>query len=585
MDTSDNTVQEGLGAFNQQSDDPSEEHSDVDVDTSIGDTPDGGEDIDIDTDSDPPEQQAIDIDGLPAQELASRALKCARRLLSAERVVLASHIDADGLTSAGVASLMLDRAEVDYDTVFYKQLDEDAIDELAEKPHDTVLFTDFGSGQINSIARHVEAGDFIPVIADHHQPVDFDDETSDEVIQTVQQCHLNPLRVGINGANELSGAGAVYVLARYMNAILDAEHPSIDVSSFDENRDLSKLALIGAVGDMQAGPDGLVGTNAEIVDEAVDVGVAIAKPDIALYGRQTRPVTKLLEYSTDVQIPHISGSEDGSVAFLSDLDLDLRTDNGKWKHWCDLHDDEKQTVVSNLIQTAIQRGVPSYRVDRLTTTIYELVDEPERTPLRDVSEFSTLLNATARYEREDVGLAVVRGDRSEKYAEAERLLTNHRKNISQGIEWVVEEGTNKETAIQWVDCGDTIRETIVGIIAGMAMGEGNIRRNVPILAFATVDKTDVDSDGDTPEDGTDDAEGGDTLDEDDEVVDELKVSARATQRLVEDGVDLSEAMEVASEAVGGGGGGHDIAAGATIPAHKRDEFIANVDEIIDNQMS
>jgi len=44
-----------------------------------------------------------------------------------------------------------------------------------------VLFTDFGSGQLDVIVGHEDRGDFVPVIADHHQPADRDTDF-----------HLNP---------------------------------------------------------------------------------------------------------------------------------------------------------------------------------------------------------------------------------------------------------------------------------------------------------------------------------------------------------------------------------------------------------
>jgi RecJ-like exonuclease len=43
-------------------------------------------------------------------------------------------------------------------------------------------------------------------------------------------------------------------------------------------------------------------------------------------------------------------------------------------------------------------------------------------------------------------------------------------------------------------------------------------------------------------------------------------------------------MRDASRAVGGDGGGHDVAAGATIPAGTRGEFLAAADRIVGEQL-
>ena len=470
----------------------------------------------------------------PVPALRERAAACAARLRDADSVLLASHIDADGLTSAAVAATALRRAAIPFETAFAKQLDAAEIDRIAATDHDTVLFTDFGSGQLDLIAPHVDAGAFTPVVVDHHQPADLPDAGP--------KFHLNPLLFGIDGAAELSGAGASYVLARAL------EPPGGD------NRDLAGLAVVGATGDMQATDGGLSGANRRIVEEGVAAGVIEEATDLLVYGRQTRPLPKLLEYANDVRIPGITNDQAGAVAFLSGLDVDLKTD-GEWRRWVDLTMAERRAVVSGLVKRAIASGVPADRIDDLVGTTYTLTDEEPGTELRDVSEFSTLLNATARYERADVGLAVCLGDRGEALDRARTLLRNHRRNLSEGIEWVTSEGTTVEGNVQWFDAGTRIRETIVGIVAGMAVGTAEIRGDVPILAFA--EKSD----------------------------EEVKVSARGTHTLVRSGLDLSAVMRQASRAVGGDGGGHDVAAGATIPAGTRDEFVAAADRIVGEQLA
>jgi len=481
---------------------------------------------------------------VPVPALADRATAAADRLQSADRVLLVSHIDADGLTSAAIAATALARAGIPVETVFKKQLDADEIGSIAAREERTVLFTDFGSGQLDVISEHMAAGDFEAVIADHHQPSD-PEECNPSAIRDTDgyadfESHCNPLLVGINGASELSGAGAAYVLAR---ALEPAE---------GDNRDLAALAVVGAVGDMQAVGGELVGANSGIVEEGVATDVLTEGTDLALYGKQTRPLPKLLEYATEVPIPGISNDQAGATRFLEELGLDLKR-QGEWRTWADLTDDERQTVASALVQRAVKRGVPAGKIESLVGTTYTLTAEPTGTELRDASEFSTLLNATARYERADVGLAVCLGERTEPLEQARKLLANHRRNLSQGLDLVKEQGVSQADHVQYFDAGDAIRETIVGIVAGMALGTEGVNADKPIIAFA-------DADGET------------------------KVSARATGPLVGRGVDLSVVMSEASRSVGGDGGGHDIAAGATIPAGAEPTFIEAASEVVADQL-
>ncbi len=64
----------------------------------------------------------------------------------------------------------------------------------------------------------------------------------------------------------------------------------------------------------------------------------------------------------------------------------------------------------------------------------------------------------------------------------------------------------------------------------------------------------------------------------------LKLSGRGTLRLVAKGLDLSEALRQAASAVGGEGGGHKVASGATIPAGSRDRFLDEADRAIAAQL-
>jgi single-stranded DNA-specific DHH superfamily exonuclease len=66
--------------------------------------------------------------------------------------------------------------------------------------------------------------------------------------------------------------------------------------------------------------------------------------------------------------------------------------------------------------------------------------------------------------------------------------------------------------------------------------------------------------------------------------DMVKISARGTKPLISRGLDLSVAMRKAAEAVGGAGGGHTIASGASIPPGAEERFLALLDEIVGEQL-
>jgi len=457
------------------------------------------------------------------KNLRKRAESCAERIRTQKSVHVVSHIDADGLTSAGIICTALKRAGIEYSTRFVKQLDEKALDKLANENHNLVIFTDLGSGMCEPLkTRGIRA-----VVSDHHRPqgeLEFPD------------LHLNPHLFGANGAYELSGSGTTYLLA----------------SALGKNQDLADLAIVGAVGDMQHLKKGqLTGINREILKEGAREGVLSYRKDLTLFGKQTRPIFKLLQYSSDPYLPGLTGDEDACIEFLQERGLRFSQEE-RWRRWIELNPSEKQKLVSGLIQYCLSLGLSTYKIERLVGEVYELLKEREGMEMRDASEFSTLLNATARYDHAEIGLAVCMGNREEAYEAARKLLAEHRQNLVNGLIYVKEKGVIELENLQYFDAGSEIKETIVGIIAGMSSTIVP-NRNLPIIAFAN------------SEEG-------------------IKVSARATQDLIRKGINLSEAMEKVSAEVGGAGGGHDIAAGATIPKGNQEEFIQKLDLFIGKQL-
>jgi len=117
---------------------------------------------------------------------------------------------------------------------------------------------------------------------------------------------------------------------------------------------------------MQGTPAGLSGANEQIVTEAIEAGVLESTTDLLMYGRQTRPLPKLLEYAGDVQIPGITSNSRGVNDFLSGLGFPLRAD-GEWRRWIDLTREERQTLVNNLLRRAISTGV--LRIELMTSSV------------------------------------------------------------------------------------------------------------------------------------------------------------------------------------------------------------------------
>lgn len=442
-----------------------------------------------------------------------------------------SHLDADGVAAAGIMGKALFRLDARFRIRVTQWIDEKIINEItADKPQ-LVILTDFGSGYLDLLNEKIP--NFKIIILDHHQ-ITGNTENNNFV-------HVNPHLHGIDGANDISGSGVTYFVAKAVNT---------------ENIDLAPIALVGALGDIQDKYEQrkLGGLNEKIVEDAVNANLVSVEKDLTFFGRETRPIHKTLATTTSPFLPGISGEEGASVAFLNSLGIKLK-DGEKWRALRDLTEDEKKKLCSALADHLLSKGL-HFEVANLIGHVYILTKEEPWTPLRDAREFSVVLNSTGRMDRPSLGIAVCMGDRGAALEEANKALEDYRKNINKYLTWVMEKPERmKEFENIYVIYGENfINEKIIGTVSSiLATSLPNSEK--PIIAYANIEAEGV-----------------------------AKFSARTTHIAVHKGVNLGEVMRVASEKCGGKGGGHNIAAGCQVPIDKIAQFISAVNDLVGKQL-
>jgi RecJ-like exonuclease len=453
-----------------------------------------------------------------------RAKEVASIIKNHESVHIVTHIDADGITAGAIAVSTLKRIKKTHTIEFIKQLDNTVITRLEQHNHDLVWFTDLGSSFADIHPS------FNMIITDHHVC----DKNTDLIY------HCNPHLFDIDGSYMISGAGVTYFVAKAMN---------------QKNSDLSPLAIVGATGDLQQRKyQKLMGLNQMILKDGIKQGILEEKLDIQYFGRETRPVYKLLQYATDPLIPGVTGRESSAITFLRNLSIPLKEKN-KWRRWIDLNHDERKKIISEIAFTLLSKGFGHKYVNRLLGNVYLLTQEKLGTELHDAKEYATLLNSTARYGDYQIGLNVCLGDRKRSLRNARSLLQGHRLNLVEGMQFAKIEGIHVRDFVQFFHAQNGIRDTIVGIVTNMLLNDGETRNDLPLIGFAVKNE------------------------------DEIKASARATQDLVEKGLDLSQIIKKAAKKVNGVGGGHNIAAGATIPKGTEEVFLSAFEEQVKLQLS
>src|SRR3989344_1545734 len=192
-----------------------------------------------------------------------------------------SHHDTDGITSASIITKTLQRLDLEFSLTIVKQLEESVIKELPEGH--VILFVDLASNSFNYI-KEIKNKVFI---LDHH-------EINSEIPKNVTI--INP---HLFNEEEISGAGLAYLFSKSVS---------------EKNTDLAYLAVIGMIGDM------LEKNHGKIYNSIINDSHVTVKKGLIMYPA-TRPINKVLEYSSDVYLPGVTGSSSGTNDFLRELGI------------------------------------------------------------------------------------------------------------------------------------------------------------------------------------------------------------------------------------------------------------------------
>jgi single-stranded-DNA-specific exonuclease len=468
-------------------------------------------------------------------------------------VQIYTHLDADGLSSGAIIGKALYREKIPFQIRILKQLEKEEISKIREKldaEENFVILTDFGSGQYLEFKNQKEITEKMHnlLIIDHHLPQNVDNKDDPPILEVKKDSkswHVNPYFYGINGSNEVSAAGLVYLFSKTLN---------------QNNIDLASIALVGAMGDIQnqAANRAFFGLNTQILEDAVNTNQIEVIDDLIF--SPIKPLNEAIAYSKDLNLPGISGNSSKSLLFLKKVGILMEKTNGTIKTLNDLDKNEKRKLSSAIIEYALKYQIdPEEITQNLVIKRYRLKNEMMGSELHEIHEFSNLLNSCGRSENGSLGIAIAMGDRKEAYQKAQNQLQEYRKMIMNFMNWLQEGDKIQELENTQFFFGEgRIPDTMIGTIASMLIFDKGelINKNKPILGCAKREKEGV-----------------------------FKISARADKRIVEKGINLSEAIRKALETSNLDvlGGGHPPAAGTKVPIEKIDLFLKNFDEEIKKQ--
>ncbi len=440
-----------------------------------------------------------------------------------EKIVrIISNFDADGITATALLIKALKRENIPFVVSIVDAVTKELLLSLKAESYPVYFFIDLGSGCIKELEEVLK--DKSVFILDHHIP---------EVLETTF-IHVNPHLFKIDGTKEICAAGIAYFFCKALN---------------EKNIDLAYLALIGAVGDIQENM-GFVGLNTLILDDAVKTGKVEVINSLRIFGMQTKPLHKVLEYSTNPFIPGVTGNEKGALKFLTDLGIAVKVGE-KYKKMHHLSTEEMKKLVSSVTLKKIG-GFSDFH--ELYGPVYLLKEEHEDSMLRDIKEFSTLLNSTGRMKKPSLGIGVCLGDR-ESIEKATTLLMDYRREIIDALLWFYRSRGVGTAIIEReryviINAENHIRDALIGILASTISKSNIYREGTILIAMAHT------------------------------LGDETKISMRISG-FGESDVNLRKVVHDIVTRIGGSGGGHRLAAGGIIPQDKEAQFLEVTMEVLD----
>jgi len=445
-------------------------------------------------------------------EEIERAAKIFGSLVKEKIPKIISHHDADGITSASIMIKSLYRIGCNFELRIVKQLTEDEIEKIKIHDENFLVLLDLGSGQLNFIRDFFEKTQVF--VLDHHEPMR---------IEHPNLFHLNPLLFG-----ESSSASVVtYIFAKFLS---------------QKNVDTIDLAIVGALGDEQDERWVLKGLSRNILREAVDVGKVTVMKGIRLYGRNTRPIHKSLEFSFDPFIPGISGSESNAIQFLSELGIKARDEEG-WRKLSDLTVEEQKKLASAIIMERLKWKEED--ASDIFGEIYTLIGRTEE--LQDAREFATILNACGRMGLYGDAFRICFNE-SFSSERSWEILEAYRKKIGEAVR-MIKEGEVKTGGrnVTFIFGEKKIPDTMIGTITSIVVNSNIVPKDKPVLGMAEFDG-------------------------------KIKISLRIPSGL---GINARDVLVEAVKLLGKGeAGGHAKAAGALIDKSMESDFVNIIEEIM-----
>ncbi len=358
-----------------------------------------------------------------------------------KEILVVSHFDTDGITSAAIMIQALKRLDRKFSVKILKSLEEKFIHELSQHSQNKViLFLDLASGSLEHMKK---AGLKEVFIIDHH-----------EVVQEIPD-EIEMVNSWLNG-EKISGSGLTYLFCNEINP---------------KNKKFAKLAVLGMIGDIM---EENIKTLEDISGETFNGNIK-KKRGLLIYP-STRPVNKALEYSSKPYIPGVTGNPYGVTEILREAGI--KPSNGKYKSLMEFNEEEMKKLI-----TSILLRNPKEKNRKMIGNIYLLKFFNK---LEDARELSAMVNACSRLGKSEAALRFCLELPNAK-KDAEEIHAKYKKHIISGLDFVSKAEKIQGRGFVIIHARDKIKDTIVGTIASILSNSPRYDEGTIITTMAYYD--------------------------------------------------------------------------------------------------
>ncbi len=359
-------------------------------------------------------------------------------LREARSVLIVTHHDADGVSSAGSLSRGLLSLGKEVDIVVLRQFYPDQVEKVPYSDHDSVVFTDLAGRYLQEISNYLDSF----LVIDHHDQTDLNDQ------------HLvHPLLLGLNPDVDASAS----TLSALVSHLLSPDEKTL------------AYGLVGAAGDRQFEGGRFKGLNRTFVTEALKSGVLTVYRDLTLPGLSSKLLPEVFLYSTDPVLPGLTGNAEGVYDLLERAGIVSLYPSGRIRY-SELGLEEKRRLFTALHLHLLRQGWSPSDTLSLIGEVYEL--NGNYGYKSTVRSFAVLSNAVGKNLREDL-IVPLYTDEVGVLDEAESVLSEYLRTLYRAVVHG-REHYKDEGVLVWADLRSSFPPYVSGAVAEALSSEGRV---------------------------------------------------------------------------------------------------------------